>query len=289
MKSIKMIWFDGKNFIKKNKKRFLLPLVFSAATYFILSGMAVKMQAADAQAMGIWDAGAEVEKVGFMDWWYYVFAGLSAVRSSEKFQVPACWIVSNLFLLFTVSGYVSFARRGMGQLAMIKCNSPLRWWMGKGVLNLFSVLAYYLLLSLPAVLITTARGCFIQGLTPAVLESLSLPLMKENDGHTMVFLLFLPVVSSFALLFLMELLELYLGAALAFLCMAVGMVASAYLALPLTDQMFVMLRRTAFCTEGGVEWTGIASLSLFVILISQFAGWRKCRRMDAGLESEKKE
>jgi len=284
VKSIKMIQFDMKNFFLKNRNRFFLPAVFSVVSYFILSIMVSDYQEIEAAAFHTWEQ-APV-KVTFLDWWYYVFAGLGKMDIGEKFEVPACWLAANLFLLYMVSGYLSFSMKGMGKLVMIKCSSEKRWWLTKGVLNLFSVFLYYLLLVLPVLLITAARQCLF-GFTEYVAESQALPVPLEEGVWASVCMIALPVFSSLALLFLMEWMELYIGASLSFLFMAVFMIVSAYLSIKGFDGVFLMLRRTGLFMENGVSWRQILCSGTAVIICTQVLGCKKCRKTDIGLEGEK--
>lgn len=286
MKSIKMMKFDIRNFFLKNKKRFWLPVVFSVLSYLILCCLVSNAWQTDAVALGKWDR--QPVKVTFLDWWYYVFAGLGRINVGEKFEVPACWIVSNLFLLFMVSGYVSFAMKGMGKLVMIKCNSEKKWWLTKGVINILAVMIYYSLLAAPVFFITLARSCAMGGFTPFVAESTALPCPKDTDTGSIVQMILLPMAASLALLFVMELLELYLGASLSFLFMAAFMIVAAYLSAKGLNGVFLMLRRTVLFPEGEVSWIQVVCSGGVLILLSQIFGCRRCRAMDIGLEGDRR-
>ena len=286
MKSIRMIRFDIRNFLLKNKKRFFFPVIFSVLSYLILCSIISDFQKADAAAFGNWNQ--ENVKVTFLDWWYYLFAGLGKKGMGEKFEVPACWLAVNLFQLFMVSGYLSASMKGMGKLVIIKCNSERKWWLTKGVLNMLSLTAYYLLLTVPVLIITGIRGCLSGGLTPYVTEKLSLPALIDDGFGSIVQMILLPVLAGFALLFLMELLELYLGASLSFLLMTVFMIISAYLSAGGLNGIFIMLRRTLLFEAGGVSWLQASGTAAAVIILSQILGCRKCRKMDIGLEGEKR-
>ena len=124
MKHGNIFLFDLIYYGNKNRKKFLLPPLFAILSYYVMAVVCKKNQILDAQAAGNWDA--SLVKPGFYDWWYYLFAGLEAEHSGEKFLVPACWLAVNLFLLILVSGYISYARKEMGLMAMIKCNSMFR-------------------------------------------------------------------------------------------------------------------------------------------------------------------
>ena len=141
MKHGNIFLFDLIYYGNKNRKKFLLPPLFAILSYYVMAVVCKKNQILDAQAAGNWDA--SLVKPGFYDWWYYLFAGLEAEHSGEKFLVPACWLAVNLFLLILVSGYISYARKEMGLMAMIKCNSMFRWWLSKGILSLVILLGYY--------------------------------------------------------------------------------------------------------------------------------------------------
>lgn len=286
MKSIRMIRFDIRNFFLKNKKRFLFPVIFSVLSYFILCSIVSDFQRTDAAALGNWNQ--KNIKVTFLDWWYYTFAGLGKMSIGEKFEVPASWIVVNLFLLFMASGYLSFAMKGMGKLVMLKCNSERKWWLTKGVLNILTVLIYYMLLVVPVLVITGIRGCLFQRLTPYIMENLSLPYLINDSAGSVIWMILLPVMSGLALLFLMELLELYLGASLSFLLMAVFMIISAYLSVSSLNGIFIMLRRTLLFAEDGVSWIQTAGTAAVMIILSQILGCRRCGKMDIGLEGEKR-
>lgn len=284
MKSIKMIQFDIKNFFLKNRNRFCLPIVFSIISYFILCSMVSDYEEVYATAFHVWEQ--ESVKVTFLDWWYYVFAGLGKVDIGEKFEVPACWLASNLFLLYMLSGYLSFSMKGMGKLAIIKCNSEKRWWLTKGVLNLLSLLMYYFLFTVPVLVITAVRKC-LTGFHPYVAESQGLPVPLNEGAGTFFQMIVLPIFVSFALLFLMEWMELFLGASLSFLFMAVFMIISAYLAADSLDAIFLMLRRTELFMENGVSWQQILCSGTVIIIAAQLLGCRKCTKTDIGLEGEK--
>lgn len=285
MKSTKMIRFDIKNFFLKNKNRFFLPVVFSILSYFILCSMVSDYQEVESAAFHTWEQ--ESVKVTFLDWWYYVFSGLGRIDIGEKFEVPACWLAVNLFLLYMVSGYLSFSMKGMGKQVMIKCNSERRWWLTKGVINLFAVVIYYLFLTAPVLLITAVRGCFA-GFTPYVAESQALPFILEESMGAVFQVIFLPIFISLVLLFFMEFLEICLGASLSFLCMAAFMIVSAYLSLKGLDGIFLMLRRTVLFGEGSVCWQQIVCSGGVIIILAQILGCEKCKRMDIGLEGEKR-
>ena len=285
MKSTRMIRFDLKNFFLKNKNRFFLPAVFSVLSYFILCSMVSDYQEVESAVFDIWEQ--ENIKVTFLDWWYYVFSGLGKIDIGEKFEVPACWLAANLFLLYMVSGYLSFSMKGMGKQVMIKCNSERRWWLTKGIINLIAVVIYYLFLTVPILLITAVRGC-AAGLTPYVAESQALPFLLEESTQAMFQMIFLPVFISLVLLFLMQFLEIYLGASLSFLVMAVFMIVSAYLSLRGLDGIFLMLRRTVLFEEGRVCWQQVVCSGSMIIILAQVLGCKKCRRMDIGLEGEKR-
>ncbi len=280
VKSIKMIRFDIKNFFLKNRKRFFLPVVFSVISYFILCTMVSDYE----EVFHTWDQ--KSIKVTFLDWWYYVFAGLGKVDIGEKFEVPACWLASNLFLLYMVSGYLSFSMKGMGKLVIIKCSSEKCWWLTKGVLNLSALFIYYFLFAAPVFLITLARKC-LSGFHPYVAESQGLPVPLEEGMGTVIQIIILPVFVSFALLFLMECIELFIGASLSFLFMAVFMIVSAYLAADSLDSVFLMLRRTELFMENGVSWQQIICSGTAIIIGTQMLGCRKCKKTDIGLEGEK--
>lgn len=286
MKSLQMIKFDFIHFRLYHRNRFLLPLLFGAASYLLVSVMSARAQEASAAVEGIW--GMEPDQVSFMEWWYYIFSGLEVLQYQDRFQVPAGWIVSNLLFLYSLSGYISLSRTGMGKLAMIKCGSFIRWILGKSVLNLVSVVVYYGLMVCPVLLWTGLQGNFFSSLRPEILDSLSIPYLREGTEHPLFLLVFLPILCSFSLVFLMELLELYFGATISFLSMAVAMVASAYLAWPVSDSLFVMLRRTTLTVEGTIPWIQIVMMLSGSILVSLILSWMKCRTMDADLESEKK-
>lgn len=284
VKSIKMIRFDIKNFFLKNRNRFFLPVIFSIISYFILCSMVSDYEKVYATAFHVWEQ--ESVKVTFLDWWYYVFAGLAKVDIGEKFEVPACWLASNLFLLYMVSGYLSFSMRGIGKLVIVKCCSEKRWWLTKGVLNLLSLLIYYFLFAAPVVVITAARKC-LSGFHSYVAESQGLPLPLNEGSATFFQIIVLPIFVSFVLLFLMEWMELFLGANLSFLFMAVFMIVSAYLASDSLDGIFLMLRRTELFMENGISWQQIVCSGTAIIIATQLLGCRKCTKTDIGLEGEK--
>lgn len=284
MKNIKMIRFDIKNFLLKNRNRFFLPVIFSVISYFILCSMVSDYEEVYATAFHTWEQ--ESVKVTFLDWWYYVFAGLGKVDIGEKFEVPACWLASNLFLLYMVSGYLSFSMKGMGKLVIIKCSSEKRWWLTKGVVNLFALFVYYFLFAAPVFLITLARKC-LSGFHPYVAESQGLPVPLKEGMGTVIQIIILPIFVSFVLLFLMEWMELFLGASLSFLFMAVFMVVSAYLAADSLDSIFLMLRRTELFMENGVSWRRIICSGAVIMIGTQILGGRRCKKIDIGLEGEK--
>ena len=217
-----------------------------------------------------------------------MFAGLEVEKSQERFQVPAGWIVSNLLFLYVISGYISLSRMGMGKLAMMKCGSFLRWMFGKSMVHLVYLVVYYGLMTGPILLWMGVQGYPLTSIRAEILDSLSIPELRDGMEHSLFLLIFLPIACSFALACLMEMLELYFGAALSFLTMAVAMVGSAYVVWPVSDSLFVMLRRTTLTVEGTVTWIQILIMLAVSVVLSLLLSWMKCRVMDADLESEKK-
>lgn len=285
MQMKRMIEFDLKNFIRKHRKRFLLPICFSFFVGVIFLKTVDVAQSAQAQAMGNWKNISQIP--GFMDFWYYVFSGLAQIRSNEKFEVPAAWMVANLFALFMVSGYLSFSMKGMGRQVMIKNNSQFRWCVSKSAIYILAAGAYYVLFFMPQVLIFSRYGTLLQPLTRQITDSLALPFVLENNKAEMLVFLVLPICSTLIQMFFMGILELYFGATLAFLSMVAGAILSAYFSHPILNTVFVMLRRTEFSLEGGICWYFVPILLLISLFLFLGLGWQRCKRMDVGMEGEK--
>ena len=263
MKHGNIFLFDLIYYGNKNRKKFLLPPLFAILSYYVMAVVCKKNQILDAQAAGNWDA--SLVKPGFYDWWYYLFAGLEAEHSGEKFLVPACWLAVNLFLLILVSGYISYARKEMGLMAMIKCNSMFRWWLSKGILSLVILLGYYGILLFCGLLMTALYGNWRGELSGVVLMALQLPECQVQQFIA-------PVFAGVSLVLLIQILEWCIGTVPAFLCMTGAMIYSAYNATSGWNRLFVMLRRMDGC-GGRVSLLQVTMLMFCCIAAYLVFGW----------------
>lgn len=214
----------------------------------------------------------------------YIFRGMEVyVPAPDKpFEVPAIWMLMNLFLAFIIVSYPSKDLNGYGQHMLLHARSRLQWWAGKCIWNVCCVIVFYLI-GLAVILLFTvfAGGKVSFQASGDICGQLSeFHADKVAGFYLMRTVLVLPVLTSLALSLLQMALEFLFRPILSYAIILTVLVASAYYCTPFLLGNESMLLRSKAAMPDGIPFSLSVVIDGAVILAAPVLGYLRFRKSD---------
>ena len=273
----KFVWFDIKNGLLKEWKKYLIAL-FSFLAFFLIHYLRVL-----AENSSLRISGEEELDFSFVDLILSVLGGMKEFhyQDGEAFFFPALWIFFFLLMLFFTLSYPTQNLDGIGKSMLILSQKRVTWWLSKCVWCCCFVLAYFTLFYLAAFLM----GAFLGGkltldpseYAPYVLDAGMY--IKNPPWNVLPGLLLVPCIACGIALLQMSL-TLCVRPIYAYVLSCVLLISSAYFASPLLAGNYAMIFRTDIFIDGGISsQLGFLCAGL-LISFSLIAGAFRMERMD---------
>lgn len=233
-----------------NRARLVLALVCLAAL------AAMFLSALDAAARYVEAMGAAGTASGFgpFDVLAYFFAGSDYYRIDDKtpFVLPIAWMMQQILVAVLVGSYAIRDLSGQAPQVLMRVGGRREWWLSKCLWAVATVLAFYALEAVVAVVAAVAFG----GASPmgdaVSIAVLGFPL-SAFDGGELALSLLLPVALSLSLALAQVALSLVAGPFMSFVAIMSFLAVSVYFGSPFLIGDCSMLARSGFVQPGGVD------------------------------------
>lgn len=275
MKFIKLLWFDAKNGLFKNKVLLLSALILSGA-FFLDFDNNVRM--ANRSGFSI--------SPSYADFFLYVYGGMKEYIPSPTnlFRFPIVWILWFVFLLFSTLNYPYNDLQSFGQQILVRTKGRSLWWTSKCGWNVLSSCVFHGIIALAGLLLCPLTGVRLSGVVNMQLLQVNFQINSEQLVSKAVsipfFVFLLPLLLSTGLSLLQMTLSLFLKPLFSFLAMAVLLVSSAYLLSPFVVGNYAMLVRSDRVISNGVSPTVGLAVSIVLIAGSFLVGIVRFRYYD---------
>lgn len=275
MKFIKLLWFDVKNGLFKNKVLLLSALILSGA-FFLDFDNNVRM--ANRSGFSI--------SPSYADFFLYVYGGMKEYIPSPTnlFRFPIVWILWFVFLLFSTLNYPYNDLQSFGQQILVRTKGRFLWWVSKCGWNVLASGVFHGIIALAGLLLCLQTGVRLSGGVNTQLLQVNFQIDSEQLVSKAVslplFVFLLPLLLSAGLNLLQMTLSLFLKPLFSFLAMAVLLVSSAYLLSPLVVGNYAMLVRSDRVISNGVSPAVGLAVSIALIAGSFLVGIVRFRYYD---------
>lgn len=271
---IKLAKRDFTGGILSQWKKFL----FAALTFAFASGVFYTLAQASAQEGNIHSTPT------LLDALIYIFRGMEVyVPAPDKpFEVPAIWMLMNLFLAFIIVSYPSKDLNGYGQHMLLHARSRLQWWAGKCIWNVCCVIVFYLIGFAVILLFTVFAGGKVSFQASGEICQQISQFHADNvaGSYLMRTVLVLPILTSLALSLLQMALEFLFRPILSYAIILTVLVASAYYCTPFLLGNESMLLRSKAAMPDGIPFSLSVVIDGAVILAAPVLGYLRFRKSD---------
>lgn len=218
-----------------------------------------------------------------MDYLLYFFKGMEIYvpKKGINFEIPIAWLFINLYLAFIIANYPTNDLLDFGKNIFIHSKTRLRWFLGKCVWVMLSVLLFYLAIYLVIVIFSGVYGDFsLQGTNAIINNILGFEILSSEGNKLFMAVLLLPFTTSMALSFLQMLFEFILKPIYSFLIIASIIAASAYYCNPILIGNNGMLMRNEIVLQGGLKIEISILINSVVAIVSVVLGCIYFKRYD---------
>lgn len=219
--------------------------------------------------------GGQLGEITLGNYLLSAFAGMQPYNpsSDNPFEIPIYWFALQLYLAFVVGGYANRDLAGYGKNILIRARTRAGWWLSKCIWNVASVLVYYTILFLCAVLFAAATGSV--SLLPNLQiagEWLNVDCSAVSAQRAALVLVLAPLFSSLAVCLLQMLLSFILRPVYSYMVIAILMISSAYCYTTVLPGNWSMLLRSDVFLVGGIPLESALILALLLAVASVLIG-----------------
>lgn len=224
--------------------------------------------------------------ITFADYLLYAFKGMNVFKPNlndpeNSFQVPAFWLLINLYLAYLVGDYPSRDLGGYGKQILIRSKTRGQWWLGKVTWNAVSVLIYYAIGYLVMIGFSLATGR-VSG-NPSVDIAryfLSMEVSGLNGTCWIPAAIIQPILASLSICLIQMTISLFMKPIMSFAAIACILVASAYYFTPFLIGNCLMIARSSLVRPDGIGFVFAAFLTVLLSAAAVVIGGMKFQRMD---------
>lgn len=220
------------------------------------------------------------ETLGFFDFIFNVFAG-NKPSDGSGIKLSIVWFAFQSYLLFLTGFYAVENLKNSAISFILRVKSKTKWWVGKFIWCILSVLIYYLLFLL-CVFLFVEFGKYTGFISPLICNAFfQMNIYGVSKCSIVAVSLLLPFLISLSISSFHMMLSLIIKPIYSFLIGVIFITASAFYCHPLLFFNFTMVsRNAAFFSGSNISLTrGIIS-ALCLTLFSLFAGIAIIRRRD---------
>jgi hypothetical protein len=210
---------------------------------------------------------------------FYLYQGKEPFSPEwgSAFVIPVVWILMFLLSPFLTLDYPMKSLSGHGIQVITRIGTRTHWWGAKCVWIAESTLLYFGIWYLTVLGVCLVAGADISfGYSQAVNAAL-LELEMEPITHTqeVLLLVVLPITTALSLNFLQLCMGLFVDKIYAFFSVSFLLLASAYFKNPAAIGNFAMVKRSVYCTDGGLSpQLGLAINGLVLVACIVIGFWR---------------
>ncbi len=273
MKLCKGIGYDVKEYVLKNRRLILIPVLFWAYCCYIR----IQVFNMDSTIQGT-----------FLDYIFYSLKGCDPLLKSTDVDFPIFWLAGMFLSLFITTGFVQKDMSGFGLQVMVRENSRKQWWVSKCVTSVLLSFLYVVIAVLTIFLFCLINNVDIslQG-TEAVIEQVLKSDWFEarmdiqlGSIESIVALAILPFLVIAALNALQQLLSLLIDPVISFVIVNCYSLLAVYTEVPISLAGYAMLNHNNCYVYDGLETVVGVIICLIVIVFSAFLGYFVFRKKD---------
>lgn len=223
------------------------------------------------------------ETLGFFDFIFNIFARDMPfdIKNGAGMKLSIVWFAFHSYLLFLTGFYVTEDLKCSASSFILRVKSKTKWWAGKFIWCILSVLVYYLLI-LVCICLFVVFGKYLKFANPTICnEFFKINISGISQYSITAVSLLLPLIISLAVSSFHMMLSLIIKPIYSFLIGICFIIASAFYCHPLLIFNFTIAGRNAvFCFGSSISLTRGVISALCLLLFSFFAGIVIIRRKD---------
>lgn len=177
-----------------------------------------------------------------------------------RLRIPAVWLLFQIWLHFMLAAYPTQDIRSYGLQIFVRMEKRERWWLGKCVWNMMTVLSYYGILFFLAIVNGLIHGySFVPVLNADVtvwLYSHQIDPAAVTSSQVLLLFIVLPILVSLALGMIQMALSLAVGPFFSFLAVVVYLYLAVYKTTPYFIGNFAMAFRSNWLLPSGADMAG---------------------------------
>lgn len=266
MKYIKIIFFDIKNGIIKNKffiiSSFILSISFCLNFFSNIKGYSISHNEASHSISDIL---------------LFIYGGMKEYipKPDEPFQIPILWILLFTSIFFGSLNYPYNDLHNYGKQILIRTKGRTLWWISKCVWNITYNILFHLILILSILVFSLISNANINTTINTDLAIYNFSL-KETDliskSIAIPFYFFItPILMSIAISLLQMTLSLFIKPIFSFLFISIILISSTYIIKPYLIANYSMMIRNDMILTNGVNFNigiivSIILSSLFILV-----------------------
>ncbi|MDR0917861.1 MAG: hypothetical protein LBM93_01210 [Oscillospiraceae bacterium] len=271
MKYIKIIIFDIKNGILKNKFFFCCVLIMPCI-FCIDFLMKAKLH--------------NISDYSFADFYMFIYGGMNEYipSSQNMFRVPVLWVILFTTMFFGSLNYPYNDLFGYGKQILLRTKGRVLWWLSKCCWNVVYILLFHIIIIyIICIFVLIVRADFELDINVELLARnfLAEPMSLTSDSIRLQFLLFSsPILISVALNLLQMTISLFIKPIFSFLLMSVILISSSYLMSNSMLGNYGMIFRSNIVLKNGLNFEPGIYISLIIIVLSIIIGMFKFKKYD---------
>lgn len=275
MKFIRLLFFDLKNGIWKNRMMFLVPILVGTITFFEATNRITHVSEVRIS-----------QEISFGDYFLYLYGGMPQYvpSATNYFEFPVVWMIVIIAILYLVLNYPFKNLAGVGQHILVQAKGRVPWWISKCIWNITSTLLYHAFVVGTILIGCLMRNNSISGQIHKDLIELMFQFSQDivlRDVKKLTFIVCLsPILFSVSLNMLQMTISLFIKPIYSYILSLSILLSSAYLMKPYMIGNYAMMIRFRWIWEKGlmVE-TGIL-VSLVIIMASIVVGMIRIYHLD---------
>jgi hypothetical protein len=274
MNRLRFIWFDVKNGILREWRRYLV-------AFIIFGLLSISLTISVQPIAPLYEMSSSLT---FGDYLVNMMCGMKEYMfdPSNPFSFPAAWMLAFLFMAYITLNYPYHDLMGMGKHLIIVSGSRTLWWLSKCVWVALSVLSFFLVGFASSALWTLISGgdfsFDVSEIVPIVLQfdtTILLPRPWDMTG----LLLAVPLMTV-ALCCVQLLLSLLIRPMFSYIVTIGVLFLSAYFQSPWLIGNYMMAARSICFVDGGLSWQIGAAISCVLIAAVVVMGGVLFNRLD---------
>ena len=217
----------------------------------------------------------------FLDAWIYAFKGMAVFNplSNQPFNIPALWLLIEIFIAYMVSSYPYTDLDGVGLQVLVRSQKRWHWWFGKCIWNISSIVLFYAIGAISLLLVVLLKGGGGLTLHPEILDIWEMQ-MQSPAGSWKIMVFLLPLLMSLALSMLQMAAMFFVKPMMSFAAVVAVLVCSAFFNTPFLIGNHAMIMRYALFTPGGIEPLPAIAIDTGLFLAALLVGKLRFDRYD---------